>query len=189
MASDKQRVLILGGGFGGIKTALELADNERFAVTLVSDQQNFRYYPALYHAATGGSPVASSIPLEEIFKDKPVKVMQGIAKTLDSDEKFVRFTSGKILPYDVLVIALGSVTNYFGIKGLKEYSFGIKTLLDAKEFRDHLHQVIMDKGRPDLNYVVVGGGPTGVELAGALPAYLKHIMRNHNVKPKSINVG
>ena len=70
MAGQKTRVLILGGGFGGVKTALELADNDRFSVLLISDQTNFRYYPALFHAATGGSPLASSIPLKEIFAYK-----------------------------------------------------------------------------------------------------------------------
>jgi NADH dehydrogenase len=82
MASKKTRVLILGGGFGGIKTALELADNKNFDITLLSNQSDFRYYPTLYHAATGGRMAASSIPLAEIFKDKNIKLEKGTAKSL-----------------------------------------------------------------------------------------------------------
>jgi NADH dehydrogenase len=85
-------------------------------------------------------------------------------------------------------VALGVVTNYFGIKGLKKYSFGIKTLEEAQELRDHLHGLIEDERKPDLNYVVIGGGATGVELAGVLPAYLRNIMKKHGVPQKKINV-
>ena len=188
MNSEKTKVLILGGGFGGVKTALELADNPRFSLTLISDQTNFRYYPALYHAATGGSSLASSIPLSEIFVEKDVKVVHSSAKKIDREARKIRCSSGQSYSYDILVVALGVVTNYFGVKGLKEYSYGIKTQKDAQELRDHLHQLIVDEQKPDLNYVVIGGGATGVELAGALPAYLKHVMQRHGLPPKAVHV-
>ncbi len=188
MSSQKTKVLILGGGFGGVKTALELADNPHFSITLVSDQTNFRYYPALYHAATGGSPLASSIPLSEIFSDKNVRIVKDTAKKLDREARKVECTSGKSYAYDILVVALGVITNYFGIKGLKKYSYGIKTLEDAQELRNHLHQLIADEHEPDLSYVVIGGGATGVELAGALPSYLRLIMKKHGVPQKAVHV-
>lgn len=188
MSSDKQKVLIIGGGFGGIKAALELAGHSHYAVTLLSDQPDFRYYPTLYHAATGGNTLASSIPLTEILDGKGVKIIHDSAKKLDRDGQKIEAKSGKKYPYDILVVALGVVTNYFGIKGLKQYSYGIKTLEEAQELRDHLHELIEDGQQPDLNYVVIGGGPTGVELAGALPAYLKHIMKKHGVAKKPVHV-
>lgn len=188
MAAEKQKVLILGGGFGGIKAALELADSPHFDVTILSDQKNFRYYPTLYHAATGGSHLASSIPLTEIFSGKAVRLVRDNAKKFNRNAKKIETTSGKSYAFDTLVVALGVVTNYFGIKGLKEYSYGIKTLEDARELRDHLHQLMMDEQKPDLNYVVIGGGPTGVELAGALPSYLKHVMKKHRLPKKPIHV-
>ena len=184
----KKKVLILGGGFGGIKTALELANHDRLEVTLVSDQTNFRYYPMLYRTATGGSKIASSIPLREIFGDKDIKLVHNSAKALDRSKKEVKCASGKSFSYDVLIVALGSVTNYFGVKGLKEYSFGIKSNEEAQELRDHLHKQLLDDKQPDLNYVVIGGGATGVELAGALPAYIKHIMSRHKLPKRPFNV-
>src|SRR6185503_17900687 len=172
MSQAKTRVLILGGGFGGVKTALELANLPHISVTLLSDQDQFRYYPTLYHAATGGKMTASSIPLTEIFKGKDVHIAKGAAKKLDRDAKTIKTTAGDIYEYDLLVIALGVVTNFFGIKGLKEYSYGIKSQTQSQKLRDHIHRQMIDEGRPDLNYVVIGGGPTGVELAGALPYYI-----------------
>lgn len=188
MAAEKQKVLILGGGFGGIKTALNLSGNPHYAVTMISDQPNFRYYPALYHAATGGNPTASSIPLSEIFAGKDTKIIHDVAQKLDRERQSVECASGKSYRYDILVVGLGVVTNYFGIKGLQKYSYGIKTLQEAQKLRDHLHQTIADTLKPDLNYVVIGGGATGVELAGALPPYLRFIMDKHYVPQKNIHI-
>ncbi len=188
MAKDKQKVLILGGGFGGIKAALELAGQPDFALTLLSDHPDFRYYPALYHAATGGRRAASSIPLQEIFNGRKVEIIIDEAVKIDRQNKTVTGRSALIYDYDKLIIALGMVTNYFGIKGLAVHSYGIKTLGEAQQLRDHLHQLIADEGQPDLNYIVIGGGSTGVELAGALPAYLHWIMQRHDVMPKAIHI-
>lgn len=183
-----RRILILGGGFGGIKAALELAGKFKFEVTLISDQVDFRYYPMLYRSATGGSKVASTIPLREIFGEKPVEVIHGTAKTLDRSKKVVKDESGRSYDYDVLIIALGSVTNYFGIKGLREHAYGIKSIEEAQRLRDHLHKQLLDDQQPDINYVVIGGGATGVELAGALPGYIKYIMKRHGIMPRPVTV-
>jgi NADH dehydrogenase len=182
----KTKVLILGGGFAGIKAALELSQDSRYSVRLVSDQPDFRYYPTLYRTATGGSPVASSIPLTEIFKNKKVKIINDAIKSLDREAKKIQ--GRETYSYDILIIALCVVTNYFGIKGLEEFSFGIKSQEEAKELRDHIHKLIQDEGKPDLNYIVIGGGPTGVELAGALPSYINHVMKMHKLKPKKLHI-
>jgi NADH dehydrogenase len=188
MAYKKTKVLIIGGGFGGIKCALELADHPGLEITFLSDKDSFRYYPTLYLAATGGRISASNIPLTEIFKDKAVKIHLGTAQRLDRENKSVKTTKGEVFNYDILVVALGVVTNYFGIKGLKEFSFSIKSQEDAQELRDHIHKLILDEGKPDLNYIVIGGGPTGVELAGALPAFIRHIMKRHGLKEKKLHI-
>lgn len=188
MANQKTKILVVGGGFGGIKSALELADNPAFSVTLISEQSNFRYYPTLYHTATGGKPTASSIPLNEIFNGKPVKIIQDKIVGLDRSAQTVISDSKEKYRYDILVLALGVITNYFGIKGLKEFSFGIKSLEDAQELRDHIHKLLMDERKPDINYIVIGGGPTGVELAGALPGYIKHVMKQHQLPAKKLHI-
>src|SRR3990167_1644899 len=188
MATKKKKVLILGGGFGGIKIALELAGHPAYGTTLVSDQDNFRYYPQLYHAATGGSRYASEILLQEIFAGKDVRIIKDKVRKLNRQDKTVEGESGKKYNFDILVVALGVVTNFFGIRGLAENSYGIKALDEARRFRKHLHELIADEGQPDLNYVVIGGGATGVELAGALPAYLRYIMKNHGVNYKPLHI-
>ncbi len=186
--ADKRKILILGGGFGGIKAALELAGQPAFNVTLISDQENFRYYPMLYRTATGGSGVASEIPLAEIFAGKDLIVVKDSVLKLDRQAKHVKGASGKTYSYDILIVALGVVTNFFGIKGLDKYSYGIKTQEDSRRLREHLHRLLVEKQKPDINYVVIGGGPTGVELAGALPGYVHHIMRRHNLTHRPIHV-
>lgn len=184
----KEKVLIVGGGFGGVKTALGLVDDDRFEVTLLSDSAELRYYPTLYHTATGGSRRGSSVYLESIFARKSIKLEQGSAASLDRKAKMLSTKDGKAYPYDTLVLALGVVTNYFGIKGLPEYSYSIKTQDEVHRFKAHLHKQLIEEKHPDPHYVIVGAGPTGIELAGALPAYLRQIMRNHGIKNRQPRV-
>ncbi|MGH7237175.1 MAG: NAD(P)/FAD-dependent oxidoreductase [Candidatus Saccharimonadales bacterium] len=185
---SQRHVLIVGGGFAGVKAALELAGDERFRVTLLSNRSHFRYYPSLYHAATGGQFAQSNIALETIFEDKAVQIVLGEAQVLERKSKYLKTADSQKHHYDILILALGVVTNYFGINGLKEFSYSIKSLEEAERFKRHLHQQLVDFRKPDLNYVIVGGGPTGIELAGALPGYLKNIVENHGIKTKKINI-
>src|SRR5882724_3385704 len=109
--NKKQHVLIVGAGFGGTKAALELADDEHFQVTLLSESADLRYYPTLYHTATGGKRANSSIPLTKIFAGKAVKLVQGTAATIDRKAKVVTAADGQAYAYDTLILALGVVTN------------------------------------------------------------------------------
>src|ERR1700730_6410993 len=115
-----QHILIIGGGFGGIKAALELAGNPHFQVTLLSNNPNFRYNPSLFHTATGGLAVQSNIPLHRIFEGKDITLEHGEAVKLDRQSKTVKTADGRSFSYDTLIMALGMVTNYFGIKGLAD---------------------------------------------------------------------
>lgn len=184
----KHRVVIVGGGFGGVKTALELAEDRRFHVTLIADHTDFRYYPTLYRTATGGKRMISSIPLSEIFAGKRVHVLNDRVVSLDRQARTVKTKVGHTVGYEALVLALGVKTNYFNISGLKELSYGIKTNADAEELKAHLHRQLIDDKKPDLNYVVVGGGPTGIELAGVLPSYLRQISKQHGLGRRAIHV-
>lgn len=184
----KEKVLIVGGGFGGVKAALELANDDRFKVTLLTDHPSLRYYPALYHNATGGSRASSNIPFDRLFADKKLTVYIDWAQKIDRQAKQIITKTGEKLDYDTLILGLGVVTNYFGIDGLKEHSYSIKTNHEAERFEAHLHKQLQEDGAPDLNYLIVGAGPTGIELAGALPGYLKKIMQKHSIPPRKVNI-
>jgi NADH dehydrogenase len=186
--TNKTKVLIVGGGFGGVKAALELSKSGKCKVTLVSDHSHFRYYPGLYKAATGGKRAGSRIRLSTILEGRNVRFIRASVTKLDRKKKEISTTEGKSYPYDVLVIGLGNVTNYFGIKGLPEYSYGIKSTEEVERFKKHLHETLANTGKPDENYVIVGGGPTGIELAGALPGYLAGVMKRHGVSNHKLNI-
>jgi NADH dehydrogenase len=186
--TQKQKILIVGAGFGGIKAALGLVDNDAFEVTLLSDQENFRYYPTLFNIALGKSYLGATIPLSEVFNGKKINIIKAVVQTIDRTGKKVVDDKGKAYDYDHLIITLGVITNFFGIEGLDKYSYGIKTLEDARKLRDHLHKQLVEQKKPDVNYVIIGGGPTGVELAGSLPGYIKHIMKKHDIKDTNWHV-
>ncbi len=181
-------MLIVGGGFAGVKAALELAEDDRFVVTLLSDQPYLRYYPTLYHTATGGKNANSNIPLAKLFESRRIKLAHGRASTLDRKAKTIATETGQVYEYDTLVLALGVITNYFGIDGLAEFSYGIKSIADANRLKAHLHQQLIDDGKPDLNYVIIGAGPSGIELAGVLPSYLREIMHKHGIERRRVHI-
>jgi NADH dehydrogenase len=184
----KHHVLVVGGGFGGLKAAQELSHNSNVDVTLLSDRSDFRYYPTMYHTATGGLKRQSSIPLKQFLREDHAKIALGTAEKLDREHKVITTKEGDNYAYDTLILALGSVTNYFGLKGIEKYSYGIKTMDDVLRFKKHLHDQLSQNGRPDEHYVVIGGGPTGIELAGELPHYLHKVMQKHGIAHQEVNV-
>jgi len=184
----KHKVVVVGGGFAGIKSALELSRDKRVAVTLISQREYFQYYPTLYHTATGGLTAQSKIPLKTIFANTPVHLVIDSAKTIDTRAHTITTASGHTHQYDDAILALGSVTNYFGIAGLEEFSYGIKSIEEIDELKNHIKKQLLQDRKPDLHYVVVGGGPTGIELAGALPSYLHKLMKQYGIKGRKVRV-
>ena len=187
-APKAHKVLIVGGGFGGVKAALELSKDPRFNVTLLTDRPYFRYYPRLYLTATGGRSSESSIALSDIIDGKPIKLEIGSAQKIDRDSKQVITDKGEKYHYDTLIMALGVVTNFFGIKGLEEFAYGIKSLEEISKLKAHIHDQLTATHQPDLNYIIIGGGPTGIELTGELPHYLKRVMKNHGIAHRAIHI-
>ena len=173
------QITIVGGGFGGVKAALELAKNKKNRITLISDKTDFQYYPGLYGTATGHSHLQSWVPLGEIFADHDnIDVIIDTVTTLDKEAKKITTASGAVHEYHTLILALGSVTTYFGIKGLDQYAYGIKSATEIKRLKQHLFDEFSQEDGADSNFLIVGAGPTGVELASALGTYLKHL-KNH----------
>lgn len=184
----RKKVVIVGGGFGGIRAALELAKEDIADVVLVSERPDFYYFPTLYHTATGGSEAHSSIPLQELFHDKRIELVTARATGIDTGAKQLQLADQEPLPYDTLILALGVVTNYFGIPGLQENSYGIKSVEEAERLKRHLHAQLIAEHEPDLNYIIVGGGPTGIELAGDLGAYLRDSMTKHGIRHRAVHI-
>lgn len=174
-------VVVVGSGFGGVKAALELSKRQVGKVTLISNQPYFLHHATLYATATGKSTEESVIPLNVIFAKHPnVEVIEDTVAGFDPHRKLI---SGKKKDYhyDKLVLALGSVTSFFGIPGMKEHAYGISTFEDVQEFHGHLHEEVV-KNKLDKNYFVIGAGQTGVELASALAEYLTVLKSLYRLK-------
>ncbi len=180
--------VIVGGGFAGIKAALEISKRKLGKVTLISDEDHFLHHATLYATATGKSMAESVVPLNELFAGNPdVTVVRDRLKSVDTTRKIAK-CDAKSFEYDKLILAIGSVTTFFGIKGIAKHAFGIKTLDEVTEFNAHIKDEIIKNRRLDKNYVIVGAGATGVELAGALHEYLEHLSIVHQVPRPRIRI-
>ncbi len=182
--NGKQRVIIIGGGFGGIQLAKSLKKSNYQIVMF--DRHNFHtFQPLLYQVATAGlEPDSIAGALRKLFENQDDFYFRMARVTgVDFDQKVIKTLVGE-LDYDLLVIANGSKTNYFGDKKLYERTFPLKRIPQALDLRSHMlqnfEQTVM---APDLeekdrltNFVIVGGGPTGVEVAGALGELKKHVL-------------
>src|SRR5262249_13521390 len=175
-SGGRPRVLVLGGGFGGIGAAKKLKKSD-VDVVLVDEHDYHTFQPLLYQVATsllGESSVGH--PIRDLFhKQANVRIRQDGVTGIDLEKREVRFERMEPLGYDYLVLALGAEVNFFGVKGAAEHGFPLYTLADAVRLKDHVlerweaadrKRELVDDGA--LNMVVVGGGPTGVETAGAM---------------------
>ncbi len=182
-------ITIIGGGFAGVKAALELSKDSRNHITLITDKPDFQYYPALYSSATGHSHAESWAPLGEIFGDhKNIHVFIDSMASINAKLKTVVGASGTTYHYETLIIAIGVVTTYFNIPGLETHSLGIKSHDEIQRLKQRLFIDIAEKGLLDKNYVVIGAGPTGVELSAALGTYIQRLCERYNVKHHSLRV-
>lgn len=197
--SAVKKVIILGGGFGGIRTALDLANKKipGIKVILISDKPHFEYHPALYRIVGGHSPLEVCIPLRDIFEGKNTEVLTDSITEVNLSERTLKGSSGSRYSFDFLILALGSETVYFNIPGLKEFSFGFKSITEALTLKQHLHElfqacIISDKDREEdvcrMHFVVVGGGASGVELTGELAIYTKGLAEKHQVDSSLITI-
>lgn len=174
-------IVVVGGGFGGVKAALELSRRHIGKITLISDEPYFLHHGTLYSTATGKDMSESVISLKEIFQNHHnVTVVKDVMKSLDTERRLV-VGKNKQYHYDKVVIAIGSVTTFYGVKGMAQHSYGIKSLDDIRRFQDHIHQEVV-RDKLDKEYFVIGAGPTGVELAAALNEYLKYLISVHRLK-------
>ena len=177
----KPRVVILGGGFGGIATAKALGDSADITVV---DRHNYQtFLPLLYQVSTAGLAADHvAYPIRGALRSFNGKFRMGSPISVDHKNKTVKLDSSEVLPFDHLVIAMGSVTADFGTPGVSEYALGMKTIHEALAIRAEVMRRFEDLCRFEddtrLSVVVVGGGPTGIEMAGALAELVRGPLMN-----------
>jgi len=182
----RPRVVIIGAGFGGLSCAKKLA-GRRVDVLLI-DRNNYHLFtPLLYQVASSLlNPSDIAQPVRSMFRgSRNVRVLRAEVTGIDFDRKAVRTADGGEHAYDRLVIAAGSTTNYFGLESVERTALGLKDLPEALELRNHILSALeqaTQAGEEEaarwLTFVVVGGGPTGVEYAGALAELVRAVLPN-----------
>ena len=177
-------VVIIGAGFGGLNVARHLR-NAPVRITLIDRQNYHLFQPLLYQVAIAGLlPSQIAYPLRTIFRRQQNLTFQmGEVTEINLEAHYVRL-NGSVIAYDYLVIAVGAETNFFGMEAIRQEGFEVKDIQKAISTRNHLlkifeqasHEVDAERRRAMLTFIVVGGGPTGVETAGALAELISHVM-------------
>lgn len=191
-----KQILILGGGYGGLLTALtarKYLSAQDAAITVVNRYPSHQIITELHRLAVGNlSEQAVALPLDKLLKGKDVDLKIGTVESISPDTKQVKLSSGTTLTYDALVVALGSETAFFGIPGLQEYSFTLKSVEDANKIRAHVEASVVKyaqtKNKADATFVVGGGGLTGIELVGEFADMLPGLCRKYGVDYDDISI-
>jgi NADH:ubiquinone reductase (H+-translocating) len=174
---DSPHVVVVGGGFAGVGCVRELAGHDNVRVTLIDSNNYHQFQPLLYQVATSQlAPADIAFSLRNLFQDHPnVDVKMATAEGVDPVAHTVTTSDGHVYEGDAVVVAAGSQPNFFRTPGAREHAFPLYSLHDAEVLRSRILGVFEDADRDPslvdqgaLNFVVVGGGPTGVEMAGAL---------------------
>jgi NADH dehydrogenase len=178
---EKPRVVILGAGFGGLTAARKMA---AFADVTVVDRHNFQtFLPLLYQVSTAGLAADHvAHPVRGALRKTGVKFRMGSPISVDHKNKTIKLDSSEVLTFDQLIVALGSVTADFGIPGVAEHALGMKSVSEALAIRAEVMRRFEDLCRFEDNTIfsisVVGGGPTGVEMAGAFAELVRGPLKN-----------
>lgn len=180
----QKKIIIIGAGFGGLTSAKHLADSD-FDITVIDKTNHHLFQPLLYQVATAAlSPSDIAVPIRSLLSNyKNIKVILDEVVSIDKHNRAVQLKNST-LNYDYLIVAVGSRHSYFGNNDWEELAPGLKTLTDALVIREKIIEALelaeiennIDLRRKYLTFVIVGGGPTGVELAGAIAEIAKETM-------------
>ena len=185
---NKPRVVILGGGFGGLAAARAL---HKAADVTVVDRHNYQtFLPLLYQVSTAGLAADHvAYPIRGALRKTPVKFRMGSPISIDHKNKEVKLDSSELLKFDHLIVALGSVTADFGIPGVNEFTLGMKSVAEALNIRAEIMRRFEDLCRFEdetkLSITVIGGGPTGVEMAGAIAELIRGPLKSDQAQAAS----
>ncbi len=195
----RPRVVVIGGGFAGITAAKELG-KLAVDVTVIDRRNHHTFQPLLYQVALAVlSPADIATPIRTVLKKaRNIEVMMEEVSALDTAKRRLHLQSGAEVEYDYLILAAGSTHSYFGHEDWEKCAPGLKTLEDATEIRRRVllafelaeRQVVETGSHPPLNFVVIGGGPTGVELAGAIAEIAKYFLTQdfRHIDPRKAKV-
>ncbi|GAB6928760.1 FAD-dependent oxidoreductase [Paenibacillus sp. JCM 10914] len=191
-----KHILILGGGYGGLLSALSAREHfgaDDAKITLINRFPTHQIITELHRLAAGNiAEKAVALPLDKLLRNAKVDLRIGNVKEIKPDEKSVSLDDGGNFTYDVLVVALGSETAFFGIPGLQENSFILKSVNDANRLRAHVESRIAEysktKNKADATIVVGGGGLTGVELVGEYADMRSELARKYGIDPQEITL-
>jgi NADH dehydrogenase len=197
--ASRAHVVIIGGGFAGVAVAKGLSDRD-IRVTII-DQHNFHtFVPLLYQVATAGlEPADVAFPIRTIFGHaKNVRFRHGRVRSVDQSRNLVVLGDGSQIDYDHLVVATGATAAFFGVPGASLFAMPLYTLSDARRLRNRLLLILeetevrgeIDGALAQLTFVVVGGGPTGVETSGALTELIQIAIKRDGLRldPERIRV-
>lgn len=177
--ATKLKTVVIGAGFGGL-TFIKAAKHADFDITLIDSHNFHTFSPLLYQVASAGLTAESiAHPARAAIRNRKAKFLLDTVIDVEFDQNRVVLASGERIKYDKLVIAAGSITADFGVKGVKEFTFGMKNIEEALIIRSNVMRALENAARyhqQPVPIVIVGGGPTGVELAGAL-AELSRVLR------------
>lgn len=185
MITKKKKVIVIGGGFAGVQ-CVRILDENLFEVWLIDKLNHHQFQPLFYQVATSQiEPSSISFPLRNIFRNKKnVHVRMAEVLEIDQVHKSIKTDIGNF-NFDYLIIAIGCKTNFFGNANIEQNVFTLKTTYDAINIRNHILQTFEDiisandqDKQALLNLVIVGAGPTGVELAGAFAEIKQHVLPN-----------
>lgn len=196
---QERRIVIIGTGFAGLALANDLKE-AGFSIILIDKSNHHLFQPLLYQVATAAlSPAKITYPIRELFRKRnDVKVIMGEAIHVDKEKKTVVLSGGEEIGYDLLVIATGVSHSYFGREDWEPFAPGLKTVRDAIAIREQILSSFEiaerlgndEKADPYLRFVIIGGGPTGAEMAGSIADIAKTSLREnfHNIQPERAKI-
>jgi len=182
--SSRTRIVVIGCGFAGLKFCKKI-DSTKYQIVLIDKNNYHTFQPLLYQVASSGLASDSiAYPIRKIFKGKKNFFFRKANVTKINLKNNIINTSIGQLEYDVLIIASGGISNYFGMINIKKYAMPMKTLTDSlnlrsliiQNFEDALNATELDKQSQLMNFVIIGAGPTGIELAGALDELRRYVL-------------
>lgn len=190
----KQKILIIGAGFAGVFAAKKLDEllSDQAEITLVSNSPHFEFHANFYRVVADRSPMQACFPLSQIFKETNVNIVTDTIINFNLKNNVAQGLDQSTYHFDYAILGLGSQNAFFGIKGVSNYSHSLRNINEALKLSRHIHDTLQEKSDTNdkslTEIVIIGGGPTGVELSGELAVHSKKLAKLHDIPEQNIKV-